>query len=710
VSFERRRVFAGALVVLLGAAPLLAAQPWLHGATESYFGDGLSHVMLGRAIARDGLPHGWVDINLGGFPFGHHYPPLGSLLLALTMRLGVSPAVAIQVWGFLFTLSVPLVFHVAVARAGVRPSYAALGALFLAWVSPYNPFVGGYEVFFHSGLFSQIVALPICIALGGAIAAGTGRWAAPLGALAMSAHPQLGIATVAVAACAVVASSQRVVLVRFAKGAAGAGVFGAALYGQGVAAMDVPFGWPPNLGWRQVGFDTSRLGWWFVDGDLLDAGRSVAVLTALAAAAAVALALCVARPAARAALAAAAAAVVISVTGPALSRFEPIGPALLSVVQPLRVLGLIPPLAAVLVVVALEVSAPLLRAAVATWRPRFEPWAPWVGFALGAVLVAGALPARVVYTAGVGAELERRRGGHCAGAPRGYDAGEIRRWLGPLRGGRLWFDEHSGEALQKCLLNDGVTLASGVPLGTTVGVGVHVGMLWLAFLRLEPERSGSERRAEALGVRYALGRPIGLPGWQTLEHRGDIELAAHRGPTDLVGAGCITGSWRGNDAAQRSHLIRVLRTAEGADRVLDPNRLVELRHGETSEVVEARVGEGACRFEQTSVRSLPREPGALEAIVESSAPVDVVFRVAAFPTWKISVDGAPAPRTTVVAPGFPSARIPAGRHRVVAVAGSLPGYATFIALGALVVVGLSLLRAEHVGRIRSLLGRRVGPG
>lgn len=468
----RRHVVAGALVVLAGALPLVWAQPWLRGATETYFGDGLSHAALGQAVAKNGLPHGWVDVNLGGFPFGHHYPPLGTLVLALTMRLGISPALSIELWGAAATLGASIALYISSTRAGVRPSYAALGALYLSWVSPRNPFVGGYEAFFHIGVFSQVMALPICIAFAGAVASGTGRSAAPLGALAMSAHPQLGVATLVVTACAVLASASRAAFSRFVRGAAGAVVFGAALYGQGALAMNVPFGWPPDLGWRKVGFDASRLGWWFADGDLLDSERFAPVLTALGAAAATALVLAVARPRARAALAAAAFAVALSVSGPALARFEPLGPALLSILQPLRVLALIPPLAAALVVVALEESAPRLRAAIAAWRPRFERAAPWLGFAVALLLVAGALPGRIRFASRIAGELEARRGGQCPGAPPGYDSREIRRWLAPLRGGRLFFDEYSGDGLQKCLVTDGVTLASGVSLGTTVGVEI----------------------------------------------------------------------------------------------------------------------------------------------------------------------------------------------------------------------------------------------
>ncbi len=704
-SFRRRQVAAGAVVALAGALPLLWAQPWLHGATETYFGDGLSHAALARSVAQDGLPHGWVDFNLGGFPFGHHYPPLGTLVLAMTMRLGVSPALALELWGAAATAGAPLVFYFCATRARVRPSYAALGALYLGWVSPRNPFVGGYEAFFYLGLFSQVLALPIAIAFAGAVASGTGRWAAPFGALAMSAHPQLAIATVVVVGFAVLASASRAAAARFVRGAAGAVLFGAALYGQGALHLRIPFGWPPDLGWRQVGFDVSRLGWWFADGDLLDSGRSAPVLTALVASAAVALVLCIARPLARAALVAAALTLALSVSGPALARFEPFGPALLSVLQPLRVLALVPPLAAALVVVALEESAPRLRTALGAWRPRLELTAPWLGFALAGLLVAGALPDRVRYASGIARELEVRRGGHCASAPPGYDARAVRRWLEPLRGGRLWFDEDSGDGLGNCLFRDGVPLASGVSLGTTRGVGAHVGILWLAFQRIHPGQAGSERRAEALGVRYALGRPLGSPAWETLERRGDVELSRHRRPTDTMGVGCIASAWRGRDAALRSRLVERLRSPEGADRVLDPNHFVELRYDDAVAVAESEVGKGDCAFEDARVTMTAREPGALEGVIESSAPLDVVLRVAAFPTWEISVDGVPAARTALVAPGFPSVRLAAGRHHVVAVAGSLPGYALLVALGAVAVAALGLVGAEQLKRARALLGR-----
>jgi hypothetical protein len=175
-----------------------------------------------------------------------------------------------------------------------------------------------------------------------------------------------------------------------------------------------------------------------------------------------------------------------------------------------------------------------------------------------------------------------------------------------------------------------------------------------------------------------------------------------------VGVGCIVRAWRGNDGALRSRLVEALRNEEGADRLLDPNRFVELRHDGAHAVVESEVGEGACAFEGARVTLKAREPGALEAVVESSSPLDVVLRVAAFPTWAISVDGARASRTALVAPGFPSVRVPAGRHRVVAVAGALPGYLVLVVLAAVAVAALGLVRAEHVRRARHFLARLRG--
>jgi hypothetical protein len=572
-------------------------------------------------------------------------------------------------------------------------------------VSPYNPFVGGYEAFFQVGLLAQVTALPLCIAFGAVVARGGDAWPAPIAALCMAAHPQLAVAAVAAVGLAALATTRRAVIVRFFRGAAGALVFGLALYGPGIANHRVPFGWPPELGWRLVGFGTRRFGWWFIDGDLLDRGRELAPLTSLAGAALLVVAFRAARPAARAGFVAAAAVVTLSAIGPALSRLEPVGPGLLSVFQPLRALALIPAVAAALVVIALEEATPLLQGALAALgRPRFSVSARWAAFAAAAGVLVFAAPERASYASKLASDLSLREAGQCADAPHGYRRAEVASWVQPLRGGRLWFEDKHDDTLERCLVLDGILLESGVPIGMTGGgPGAHVGIASLAFHRLDPMRPGAERRAEALGVRHLL-TVVNASGFSVKQRAGTVALASRTGATDLVGAGCIVERWRGSDRALREKLIAEFKTNAGTDQLLHPTRLVALDHAEGDLSMRASA-DAACDARSTSVTATSREPGAIEAIVDSRAPVDIVFRVSAFPTWQVTIDGVPAPRTEIVAPGFVAARVPPGRHRVVAVVSALPGYIAFIALGAAVVVALSLLRRTHLERALALVRR-----
>jgi hypothetical protein len=513
----------------------------------------------------------------------------------------------------------------------------------------------------------------------------------------MAAHPQLAVAAVAVIGLAAFASGQRDVVARFSRGTAGALVFGLALYGPGIANHRVPFGWPPDFGWRLVGFGTLRFGWWFIDGDLLDRGRELAPLTSLAGAALLAVALRARRPAARAGLVAAAVTVLLSAIGPSLSRLEPVGPALLSVFQPLRALALVPAVAAALVVIALEEATPVLQGALAALGlPRLSVSAGWSVFATAAGVLAFATPERASYASRLASVLALRADGQCADAPHGYRRAEVASWVRSLRGGRLWFDDKHDDALERCLVLDGILLESGVPIGNTGGVGAHVGIAFLAFHRLEPSRSGADRRAEALGVRHVL-TVVDAAGFSVKRRSGTVALASRGGATDLVGAGCIVERWRGSDQVLRQKLIADFKTNAGTDRLLDPSRFVALEHADGKGDLSKRSIEAApCDAQNVSVTATSREPGAIEAIVDSRAPVDVVFRVSAFPTWQVTIDGEPVARTEMVSPGFVAARVPAGRHRVAAVVSALPGYVTLITLGAAAVVAVSLLRRRHL--------------
>jgi hypothetical protein len=271
-----------------------------------------------------------------------------------------------------------------------------------------------------------------------------------------------------------------------------------------------------------------------------------------------------------------------------------------------------------------------------------------------------------------------------------------------LAGGRLWYDDTS-ETSVECEFSTGFEIDSSVPIAVTSGVGGHVGVHQVAFHQLAPDRAGSARRAEALGVRHLLlftGEPAG-DGWEIAHRSGNVVLAERTGGTDVVGVGCIASVWTGSDDALRERLFAGLATKRGARALLDPHTFVALETVERQALTERAADLAGCSVESAEVHEHPREPGAHEADVEIPAPVDLVIRVAAFPTWRVLVDGQEA-KTTTVAPGFPSVRIPAGKHHVEAVVSLFPGYLRGIGAGLLGAVICSLstvrLRARRAAR------------
>jgi hypothetical protein len=717
---SRREITIGALAVLAAGVPVLSLAPWIAG-RPVFWGDDMTHARVAAEIAHVGLPHGWIDSYMGGFPFAHHYPPVGALLVAALIRLGASPAAATDVLGALGTFAAPLVLYAAFVRAGARVPIAILAAIALAWVSPYNPFVGGYEAFFQIGLFSQVIALPLCIALGSSVASARSPWTPTiLGAAAMATHPQLTTATLLVALLASLAAWRRAIAIRAARAGVAALAAGAALYGQGLATLHVPFGWPPNLAWLQLGFPPSRLSWWLLDGDLLDSSRAP-VLTALATAAVFALALLAATrrsATARGAIVAIVVALLGSVAGHALAEAGAIGSILLAFLQPLRMVALAPVVAAAAVGVALEEGvAQIATAAHARADRRVSRFAPvaLLTVVLGLELVA--LPSRVSYAAAVRAEvatLSDPRAPCGPSTPGGY--AKVRASLATLAPDRLWYDQ-GDPALLRCALDDDLELAIPGPVAMTGGVGSHVGLHWLAFRQIGLGRPGAAARAEALGVRYVLrttaGRAHAEPpaGFTIRSEDGETELMERTGGTNLVGVGCVAETWRGSDAALRDRLEADLVTTRGQGALLDPEHFVVLDrasgplHVERATAATAATGD-ACGA-GARVEEVPREPGAVEARVESTQPVVVVLRVTAFPSWRAEIDGAAAP-LEMVAPGFPALRVPAGEHRIVAVAGAMPGYGLALLAGALGVVLTGLVRRDALARVRARLERRPG--
>ena len=686
---RRYEVAAGAALVLLSNVSLLLLAPWARGANVYLPADATSHAKVAAEIAAHGLGHGWLESYLGGFPLGHHYPALGWLLLALGMRAGLGAASAVNSLGFVATLAAPLALYAALARAGARPLHAACGGCFLALVCPYNPFIGGFEVYFMTGLVSQVVALPLCITFAAAAARGARAEATLFGALAMSAHPQVSGACVVLVALAALIDGARGRRAAVACSIGGAVIAGAALYGQGVRSLRVPLGWPPGLNWRQLGFGTSRLSWWFRDGDLLDKGATAPVLTALVGAAALTCLLLVKRRAPRGLLLLTLAALALSASGPSLLKL-PGGTALLEVVQPLRVLALLPPVFGTLLCVALEEGTALTGGG-ARFRQRPLAWLLGSGAGgIGLCLLSVAVPARLHAAQQLrGARMLAMSGG-CPAVP-GFARAELAAWFRSLRGGSLWLPQREGDPLDSCVLTQSLELQSAVPLGNTSAVGSHVGLLWQAAKELQPARAGAARRASALGVGYVLqtsSAPKPDAGFVRRHASGAVELWENPA-AGLAHVGCVRERWTGSDRALRQRLSLQLDLPEGADRLLDPEQFIELVQG-SGEVRVERV-EGLCSASAAALSVHELEPGMLEAQVLADAPLDLVFSATAFPGWRLTIDGAPVP-SQVIAPGYLAAHVEPGRHRVLATAGTLPGYGFVLGLGALAVAALAWLK------------------
>jgi hypothetical protein len=690
VRQHRHWLFGAAAIVLSAPLGLAIFRP---GQRLMLPGDSFTHAHVGLDLARHGLGHGWIATYMGGFPLGHHYPPVGFFLTALLVRTGASPEAAVMALGLLATAASPVVVYAVAVHAGARPPIALAGAAVVAWMVPYNSFVGGYEAFLQTGLLSQVLAIPLCILCAGTAAAGRSRMVPALAAAAaMATHPQLTVAMLIVLGAALACSARRAAINGGLRAAGAAFAMGAALYGQGIGTLGIPFGWPARFGWLRFGFPPERLKWWIFDGDLLDFGRAP-VMTSLVAGALVALVLLVRRPAARATLVALSCSVLLSVSGRWLSTTGALGESVLAAVQPLRVVAIIPLAAAAALVVALQEGCRLLRAATTgASRPhagRFVAMALPIA-AIGIATVG--LPARVTAARNDQSDRFASTATPCGPlTPAGYDSAAEKRLLGSLRGGRLFWSTND-QALLACTAGDGLELASSVAIGVTDGVGAHVGMIWTAAHALDPSRAGSAERAESLGVRWLLDQDSGpLPGWHTVDDAHGFRLSAHEGRTDVIGAGCVRELWAGGNRQLEQSLHDAFADPAMTDRLLDPVNLTEIRITR-GHVEKAPADAGnECDPTGTVIREVGREPGALEASVTAPHAVDLVLRVTQLRSWHATVDGIALP-AKMVAPGFFAVRIPKGEHHLVAVGGTLPGYPGALMAGILGVLACGILR------------------
>lgn len=684
-----QRLVWGALA-LASSAPLLLLAPWL-AVEPAAFGDDLGHALVARGLADAGLTRGWAAGPVAGFPLGVHEPVLTPLLTRALVMLGLSPLGATHLLGTVGLVATPVAAWFAAVRAGARPRTALLGALLLSWSSASVPQAGGFASFFVGGLLPSVLAMPVCLLMAGEIFAARSRVAAPvLAVVSLLLAPPLTVAMLVAVWLAAASSGARDATWQAARTAVVATLLGTAIYGPGLAHLAVPFGAPAELAWRHVGVALANTPAWILEGALLDHDRAP-VLTYLLGTAVLTLLFALRSPHARGALTALLVVLAWPVVGHLLLRGaeHPALVATITLLRPLDALALAPVAAAAVFVVAIEEAAPRLAALVEHHAPELERFAPLFGAAVLFAALLAPLAERVAFAQRTRDALNAHAELPCGPlTPEGYDRDAAHRAMAALSHGRLAYVDDPLVA-RECAERDALVLSSAVPIATSPSAGTHVGLLWQAFSRLDPTREGVSARAEALGVHHVLtGDPAALaPGWQRSTPTAGLAVHSLSPPTELVGAGCVVSALSGEEAALRSHLRRELATDAGADRLLSPTELVLLETTDGA-LTEREVAREGCDATHVSLVETPREPGALEVAVVNTTPVDLVFRVAAFRSWGVLVDGAEASPLRRVAPGFLSVRLSPGHHRVLARVQGLPwfwpGVALASALGLLV--------------------------
>lgn len=673
-------------VVVVAQFPLLGLLPV--GSTPNVlWGDAESHARVGLDIARFGLQTGWLDGRLAGFPFAQHYPPLGWLLHAAAVNLGAPPIRAMQWLGFLFVFATPLtLFYCLGSAPRMRLFEAALGGIFVSWISPYSPFFGGYEGFFHTGLLSQTIGLPLVMLWMREVCLGR-RTVALVGysLLAMAAHPQLCVAAVVFLGIGLLGFGALSRLRTFAWTTLVLGACGLALYGQGVLGMQIPFGWPADFGWRHQGFPFSRLSWWLMDGSLFDK-NSTGALTSLAI-------LCAALSLSRIAIARVRAVLLtfglgllLSVSGSLLGTSGPVGEILLRFVQPLRLVSLLPIAAAALVaVVTGAVADDIERLLVQVGR---EAWSRTARIAiymatLGACV--GAVPARLEFARMWHDSFEN------VAPPDGYERAAVARWLAEKRQGRIWYSANS--RFVPVFLRDALSLATERPIANTGAVGGHVGLHLAAYGALAPSDPGAVDRAEALGIRaLLLANTPAPPDFRTVHISGSVALVEHNRPSNLLGSGCIVRRYVGRNPDLMERMVADLEHPVRRRRLLDPRHLTQIVI-KNSPLKEAYVPPGKCESGNARIQEKSYYSGHIEASLESPDPFDLVIRVASFSSWRVALNGRDV-RWTPVAPGFISIRVPRGSFSLVADASVWRNMLGTFTFACLILLGLVLVRGR----------------
>jgi hypothetical protein len=693
------------LISGLDALPLLLSSLHLPGYLP---GDSSTHALVAAHLFDgDPLPS-WSDRYVGGFPLAIHYPIVGWLLIALGTGLGASAAVATLTVGYILTLGLPALAYVLARRSGAHFLPCLIVSLLATWLAPHTPFTGGLGTFAVMGLVSQIICMPLAI-LWVALVFGRGSIAAASAAsiLCILAHPQIASIGIVLLGFAVVVTGSRRTFFRFVTSSVAAVVVAALVYGPGLASMGVPFEWPALPRWMQLGFGPDRLGDWFVDGLLLDRARPPVVTSLWLGSF---LLLCTKlrqSAAARAAVASSILIVLLATMGPWLSQAGSLGPALLRVFQPLRALACVPIVVLGTILIALEqhrsaprrmleiLAAHLTRLGRTATLRRFPKLlglsAIFVSLGLG-VWLASTLRSAHRWQIALWTEefrhfpVDRPCGDE---GPSSAQMTALKATLSQLDGGRLWYDPRPNGVLGLCAVTTGFERITPIPIAPTSGVGAHVGLLHEANLRLTPYEPGLAERARALGIRHVLvASPLGdeeAKGFRLVEQHGPLSLYERNGTDDLFGVGCIEGALEGRPRELHLHLLRLLGTTEGRQRLLNPRHFTELKLGPSA--LKATARSSACYPEaRAKITEGKSRPGRYEAVVDADEDITVVLRATAHRGWHVTVDGAKQ-SGTLVSPGYFAYAVPKGRHELRAVHRASPS----VLLGFVLVPLLPLL-------------------
>lgn len=658
--------------------------------------DARTHGLVAQHLFGDSALSGWCDRYVGGFPLALHYPVLGWIVLGLPMHVGFNPTIVVQCVGMVALISSTwlIYFFGRINRFSRIPSLAA--ALVLAWVSPVNSFVGGYESFVITGLMSQVLVMPFVISWSATVLGrGSAATAALFASLSLLTHPQVSIVAALLLGLVVVATANRRILGRYLVSVIQLAAVALLIHGPGVRRFQLPFGWPPLPRWLTLGFGPDRLDDWFVDGDLLDNQRTLAV-TALWVAC-FTLSLAKARyPLARAAVTASIAAIVLSNLGPSIAALGSLGRMALSVLQPLRAMALIPIAVAGTVMVGLEFAQPPLDRAIRLlvevaktrfgsvgrgiliasrgWPSQllgnggFESWLAgflWLLLLLPVAMVA--VSSRTYAVKRWTAELAWVTAAYPCG-PKGPSRAEWERLklqLRTLDRGRLWFDDSENSLAAACAQTTGFERETPTAIANTAGVGAHVGFLTSVNRSVAPHEPGLSQRSEALGIRnLLLDHPLNesnRSSFELLGRYGTLHLYSRIGDSDLFGLGCVRQRITASNAELEQTLKAQLERPQALSELLHPTSFTALTLASKPLRIEPVLNE--CEHTQIKLTNERHQVGAHAATVETETVSDIVLRVTAHATWEVTVDGEPV-NPELVFPGYYSVHLTPGRHHL----------------------------------------------